>query len=146
MNDGRIPCALIHAYARELLATVAEHGRSCTCSFERDSARRMFCGLCHEQGIQYVMGTSWEIWFGALLVIALVAMMVWRFLRILKMRKWNLAWYRREFPNLVGRDGRVTCYACNSSNVGTERLMEGMYMRRHLCRQCGTTLYYSPES
>jgi len=91
------------------------------------------------------MGQSGN-WFIALVVIVFSAMIVWRFLRIMKMRKWNLAWYRGEFPSLVARDGRVTCYSCNSSNIGTERLMEGMYMRRHFCRHCGITLYYSPES
>ena len=42
-------------------------------------------------------------------------------------------------------DGRVKCRHCNSASIGTERLMQNTYLRRHVCRQCGTTLYHSPE-
>lgn len=83
------------------------------------------------------------------LFVAVVALILggwgWRLWRIAKMRRYNLAWYRAEFPALVTRDGRASCYSCSGNNLGTERLMQGMYMRRHFCRQCGTTLYYSPE-
>ena len=93
------------------------------------------------------MGNSSADNFFFLGILTLVALgIAWKARRYFQMRKWNLAWYRAEFPHLVGKDGRVTCYSCGSSNIGTERLMEGMYMRRHLCRQCGTTLYYSPEN
>jgi hypothetical protein len=63
---------------------------------------------------------------------------------IAKMKKWDFDWYRGEFPKLVSNRG-VQCYKCNGSNIGTERLMGQTYMRAHICRQCGTKLYYSNE-
>lgn len=62
-----------------------------------------------------------------------------------RMREQNLAWYRAEHPTRVTKDA-VSCRECGSTNVGTERVLERTYMRRHLCRNCGTTLYYSPET
>lgn len=64
--------------------------------------------------------------------------------RMKRMKSANFAWYTKSFPAHV-HHGRVSCMACSSKNVGTERMMERTYMRRHFCRQCGTTLYYSPE-
>ena len=64
--------------------------------------------------------------------------------KISKMKKWDFEWYRKEFPKLVSNRG-VQCYKCNSFNIGTERLMEQTYMRAHLCKQCGSKLYYSKE-
>lgn len=56
----------------------------------------------------------------------------------------NYDWYKRQHPQLV-RDGRVKCHKCGSGHLGTERLMNRSYLRAHICRQCGTTLYYSRE-
>lgn len=65
-------------------------------------------------------------------------------LRIAKLKKWDFNWYRSEFPHLV-KNGSVTCYKCNGHNIGTERLLNQTFLRGHVCRQCGTTLYYSQE-
>jgi len=65
--------------------------------------------------------------------------------QLAKKRSWNYQWYSNEFPQLV-KNGRVTCYQCGGSSVGVERLMNQTYLRAHICRQCGTTLYYSSES
>ena len=56
----------------------------------------------------------------------------------------NFDWYKRQHPHCV-RDGRVKCNKCGSGHMGTERLMNHSYLRGHICRQCGTTLYYSRE-
>ncbi len=56
----------------------------------------------------------------------------------------NFDWYKRQHPQCV-RDGRVKCHKCGSGHMGTERLMNHSYLRGHICRQCGTTLYYSRE-
>ena len=56
----------------------------------------------------------------------------------------NFDWYRRQYPHCV-RDGCVKCNKCGSGHMGTERLMNHSYLRGHICRQCGTTLYYSRE-
>jgi hypothetical protein len=77
--------------------------------------------------------------------VGVVWQVVSHFRRIFRMRRWNYEWYRREFPELA-RYGRVACYECGGSDVGTERVMEHTYMRGHICRTCGTTLYYSSES
>ena len=80
---------------------------------------------------------------------AIGAGVIWQvvshFRKIFQMKRWNYEWYRGEFPQLA-RNGRVSCYKCAGSDVGTERFMNHTYMRSHVCRTCGTTLYYSPES
>lgn len=67
-----------------------------------------------------------------------------RELHLRKLRSQNFDWYRGEFPSLVA-NGRVTCYRCKGTSVGTERLMHNTFLRAHICRNCGTTLYYSRE-
>lgn len=64
--------------------------------------------------------------------------------QIKQMREFDFDWYREEFPELT-KDGTVTCYKCKSGHVSTERLMQRTFMRRHVCKSCGTTLFYSPE-
>lgn len=83
---------------------------------------------------------------GIIAIILIVIGLSWftHFRPLLQMKKWNFDWYRAEFPALVGDRG-VRCYKCNSSNIFTERLMQGIFMRAHICRQCGTKLYYSKE-
>ncbi|WP_298925209.1 hypothetical protein [uncultured Ramlibacter sp.] len=61
-----------------------------------------------------------------------------------KKRKQDFAWYKAENPSLV-TNGRVQCNSCGGSTIVTERLLNGTYLRAHICRTCGTTLYYSPE-
>lgn len=75
----------------------------------------------------------------------IIAGVIYQQMQLAKKRRWNYQWYAGEFPNLV-RNGRVACYRCQSTNLGVERLMHQTYLRAHICRQCGTTLYYSSEN
>jgi len=79
--------------------------------------------------------------FGGLVIGAII----YQQMQLAKKRRWNYQWYAGEFPQLV-KNGRVTCYRCGSTNLGVERLMNRTFLRAHICRQCGTTLYYSSEN
>lgn len=82
---------------------------------------------------------------GICLIPILIGYVVYdHFKSISNMKKFNFDWYRRQFPEFVSNRG-VKCYKCKSPKVGTERVMNRTYMRSHICRQCGTTLYYTPE-
>ena len=56
----------------------------------------------------------------------------------------DFSWYRATYPDKVS-PGRVTCIDCGGTRLHTERVMQGTYLRRHFCVNCGKTLYYSPE-
>lgn len=79
---------------------------------------------------------------------AIVVVAVWgsaRYVRgLINFRRFDFNWYRREFPHLV-QHGQVTCYSCGSNDMGIERKLQQTYVRSHVCRRCGTTLYYSRE-
>lgn len=80
-----------------------------------------------------------------MIVIAILAVAaVYHFTKIGKMKSNNFNLYRENNPNHVN-GGKVTCNSCGGANIGTERVMKNTYMRAHICRSCGTTLYYSPE-
>ena len=83
------------------------------------------------------------MWFSVVLFI--LAVYLYRFLRVQKLKRQNYDWYVAQNPKLVS-GGRVRCLKCDSSNIGTERLMNRTFLRVHVCRQCGTALYYSKES
>ena len=68
-----------------------------------------------------------------------------RILRNKELRSQDFVWYKNQFPTHVNGT-KVSCKSCHSTNIGTERLMHKSYLRAHLCRTCGTTLYHSPES
>ena len=70
---------------------------------------------------------------------------VYQFLRVQMLKRENYDWYKAQYPALVA-NGHVKCHKCESSNVSTERMMKRTYLRAHVCRQCGTSLYYSVES
>lgn len=76
---------------------------------------------------------------------AIVVGLIYYQMQLAKRRNWNFEWYAKEFPELV-LNGRVTCYRCRASSIGTERLMQHTFLRAHVCRHCGTTLYYSSEN
>lgn len=63
---------------------------------------------------------------------------------VAKLKTQNFDWYREQFPNLV-KGSRVSCYRCEGAGISVERMMNQTYLRRHVCRTCGTALYYSPE-
>lgn len=52
--------------------------------------------------------------------------------------------YRTEHPDCV-KGNKVACLQCGSDRIHVRGLMNHTYHREHLCTQCGTTLYYSPE-
>ena len=84
-------------------------------------------------------------WFMVLVLFIFVpALLVRALWRSVKLRRQNYDWYRGKYPGLVS-PGRVKCYRCDGSDIGTERLMNGAFTRAHLCRTCGANLYYSPE-
>lgn len=55
----------------------------------------------------------------------------------------NYTKYAKDHPAHV-TDRGVTCFQCKSPKIHTKNLMQGSHARAPL-RQCGTTLYYSPE-
>ena len=57
----------------------------------------------------------------------------------------NYAWYRAEHPQLV-TPGGVKCASCGGTRIQVRALMRRSYFREHVCAQCGTALYYSPEA
>lgn len=65
--------------------------------------------------------------------------------RVAAMSANNYKAYANAHPDCVKGD-RAKCNSCGSGDVGTERVMDRMYFRRHFCRKCGNTLYYSPEN
>ncbi len=56
----------------------------------------------------------------------------------------NYAWYAKQHPGLV-KNGRVRCHNCSGGRIQLRNLKEHTYTRAHICSDCGTTLYYSPE-
>ncbi len=68
-----------------------------------------------------------------------------RYFRINKFENRNFDWYRRTYPDLCGRNGRVSCRSCNGKQIRARGLMRHSYTREHFCGVCGTTLYYTPE-
>jgi len=70
-----------------------------------------------------------------------IAQVSWR---LSNLRRFDFNWYREQFPNLVTRD-QVICYKCHSADIGVERKFQQTHARSHICRRCGTTLYYSQE-
>lgn len=56
----------------------------------------------------------------------------------------DYAWYKAQHPDCCASN-RVQCHECKSDRISVQRLMNRTYYRAHVCAQCGTTLYYSPE-
>ena len=52
--------------------------------------------------------------------------------------------YRARYPNAIS-GGRVKCFNCGSHRISVRGLLRQTYHREHVCSQCGTVLYYSPE-
>ena len=76
-----------------------------------------------------------------------VGIWVHHFRKIARLKAMNFSWYQQQHPDCVNpKNGRVKCKNCGGAHVGTERLMGRTFLRRHFCRNCGSTLYYSPEN
>lgn len=54
-------------------------------------------------------------------------------------------WYKATHPTHVHGNG-VSCHSCGGRRINVRSLMKRTYTRAHFCTQCGTTLYYSPET
>ena len=52
--------------------------------------------------------------------------------------------YKARYPNAIS-GGRVKCFNCGSHRISVRGLLRQTYHREHVCSQCGTVLYYSPE-
>lgn len=59
--------------------------------------------------------------------------------------KKNFAWYKEQHPECC-RGRHVSCHSCGGTRTFVRHLMNETYFRAHICTQCGTTLYYSPEN
>lgn len=66
------------------------------------------------------------------------------FWRFRKFSKKTYLQYREDHPECVNNN-KVSCFKCGSDRIHVRGLMNHTYHREHLCTQCGTTLYYSPE-
>lgn len=87
---------------------------------------------------------------GALLIIIIVAFVavassVQRYQRIKKFREQDYQWYRNRYLDAI-KGNRVTCNSCGSDRITVRGLRQRTYLREHVCTQCGSALYYSPES
>lgn len=61
-----------------------------------------------------------------------------------KMCQMNIDWYLQKVFAETGSRSLI-CLRCGSTRINPERVLGGMYMRRHYCARCGATLYYSVE-
>lgn len=77
------------------------------------------------------------------LLCILFAVNMWR--KFDRYEKQNYHWYIQTHPESF-RQNRVYCHSCNSGKVHTRNLFNRTFTREHFCSQCGTTLYFSPES
>ncbi len=80
-----------------------------------------------------------------LFVTFVIAAIIRSGIQLRNLKKQNYEWYVKTHPKHIHR-GRPQCHSCNGSALNVERLMNQTYLRRHYCRNCGTTLYYSPEA
>lgn len=66
------------------------------------------------------------------------------FLDVAAKKRQNFEWFKQTYPDNV-KGTPITCRSCGGENIGTERLMNKTFVRRHFCRTCGTDQYYTPE-
>ena len=81
--------------------------------------------------------------FGSLLIAVILGARSWK--RISRFQKETYDWYVKNHPELI-KNGRVSCKKCSGGIIHTRNLFKRTFTREHFCTQCGTTLYYSPES
>lgn len=61
-----------------------------------------------------------------------------------RMCKMSLSWYLEKVLNETGNRSLI-CLKCGAEKINVERVFGGLYMRRHYCSRCGSTLYFSAE-
>lgn len=94
--------------------------------------------------ISGIKGDGHSLFMGA---IFLLVSSVTLFTLISRHKKFSIKtyhWYRKAYPDNV-RSNKVSCFKCGSDRIHVRGLMNHTYHREHLCYQCGTALYYSPE-
>lgn len=87
---------------------------------------------------------SVNTFLGAVFAVVGPATIFSRLRTISKYQNQNYAWYKKQHPDCI-KGNRVYCCSCQSDQISVRGLMQQSYTREHFCRQCGTTLYYSPE-
>lgn len=84
----------------------------------------------------------------AFVFVSLIIAIIWgvrSWKRISRHQRQTYDWYIKNNPDLF-KNGRVTCKKCSGGIIHTRNLFKRTFTREHFCTQCGTTLYYSPES
>lgn len=55
----------------------------------------------------------------------------------------NFEWYKKTYPE--HSTGRIKCHSCECDRIFVRRLLNQTFFNAHICHDCGTTLYYTPE-
>lgn len=79
-----------------------------------------------------------------LFLIAFLGIAIYRYLSRRQKLAMNFYWYAEKYPHCY-RNKRVSCVHCGCDRVHVRNMMNGWYLREHVCTQCGETLYWSPE-
>ena len=85
-----------------------------------------------------------SLYYGCQVFAITIIGVVFEFLSPPKAELKNYEWYTKNFPEFV-INKKVRCHQCESGSIGVERVKNGTYLRRHYCRNCGESLYYSEE-
>ena len=83
---------------------------------------------------------AFGLFFGVIFAVAGIP----NYRRFAMFQRQNFAWYAKTYPSSMVK-GRVHCHSCSSDRVHVKNVMQHTYTRAHLCGNCGTTLFYSPE-
>jgi cbb3-type cytochrome oxidase subunit 3 len=84
-----------------------------------------------------------NLWFTAIFTLIIVSV-VWSAWERLGKEEKNYDWYRKQHPGAF-RNGRILCHRCGNDRIAIRALLRQNYLREHVCSNCGTTLFYSPE-
>jgi hypothetical protein len=82
------------------------------------------------------------VFFGFFTLVSVSIARYWR--RIALLKRQNYDWYRKQHPGAF-RNGRILCHKCGNDRIAIRALLQQTYLREHVCSNCGTTLFYSPE-
>lgn len=88
-------------------------------------------------------GSTITLGLGFTIIPAIVGVTNW--IRVTKFQTQTYAWYRETYPKHAHTDGSVSCKNCGGRRIHIRGLLQHTYTREHVCGQCGTRLFYSPE-
>jgi hypothetical protein len=91
-----------------------------------------------------IQGKGPGLFMGAMFLLVSSISLATLFWRFRKFSTRTYLRYRNDHPDSV-KNNAVNCFKCGSTRISVRGLMNHTYHREHLCTQCGTTLYYSPE-